>query len=208
MIIIYLPNSFVPKNDDEIYKLIKNHGFATLISGNDKEPYVSHTPILMDIKKKVLRGHLSKNNPHCKNLLKDKKIIVIFHGPHHYVSPTYYKNHPSVPTWNYAVVHISGSPRLITNRKEAIEFLSKLIDTYESGKTNRWDFNLPEDYLKKMIDSIVFFEIVIEKIVAKYKLSQNRPREDVPNIIDHLFKIGTENSIDIAQLMIDNVENN
>ncbi len=188
--------------------MIKNYGFATLISGNDKEPYVSHTPILMDIKRKVLQGHLSKNNPHCKNLFGNKKIIVIFHGPHHYVSPTYYKNQPSVPTWNYAVVHISGFPKLITNRKEIIEFLSNLIDTYESDKTNQWDFNLPKDYLKKMIDSIVFFEIAIEKVVAKYKLSQNRPKEDVPNIIDHLFKIGTENSIDIAQLMIDNVETN
>ena len=208
MTIIYLPNSFLPKNDDEIYKLIKNHGFATLISTNDKEPFVSHTPILMDIKKKVLRGHLSKNNPHCKSLLENKKIIAIFHGPHHYVSPTYYKNQPSVPTWNYAVVHISGSPRLITNRKEIIAFLSNLIDTYESDKTDQWDFNLPKDYLKKMIDSIVFFEVAIENVAAKYKLSQNRPKEDVPNIIDHLFKIGTENSIDIAQLMIDNVKTN
>ncbi len=188
-----------------MHKLITQHSFATLISNGTSEPEISHTPMLIDKKKTVLRGHLSKANQHYKGLLKAEKALAVFHGPHHYISPSSYKNHPSVPTWNYAVVHVSGKASVISNRSTILKFLSDLVKNHESSEANPWKFELPTAYLEKMVKSVVYFEIAIEEVSAKFKLSQNRPKDDLPIIIDHLRSLQNENSIDIANLMVDNV---
>ncbi len=185
--------------------MIDQNSFATLISHGDGEPEVSHTPILLDRKKEVLQGHLSKGNPHHKRLVEAKKVWAIFHGPHHYISPNFYNNHPSVPTWNYAVVHISGIPSVISDRDAVVKFLGDLVEINESQRETPWEFDLPPAYLDKMLESVVCFKIAIKEIRAKFKLSQNRPKDDLPSIIEHLEKLEKNDGIEVAKLMINNV---
>ncbi len=87
-----------------------------------------------------------------------------------------------------------------------MSFLSDLVNAYESGSNNKWAFELPKSYLDDMLKFVVCFEIKIEKIQAKFKLSQNRPQKDLPKIIKHLRQLNSDNSIEIADLIINNVQ--
>ena len=154
-----------------------------------------------------LLGHISKKNAHCKDLEKKSEVTAIFHGPHHYISPRYYKNHPSVPTWNYAVVHVTGRSEIIIDRKTIKSFLHELTAKHELKDRNKWEMNMDDTFISNLIRSLVFFIVRVDKIEAKFKLSQNRSREDQKSVINELLSLNNENSIDVAQLMINNIQN-
>jgi transcriptional regulator len=104
--------------------------------------------------------------------------LAIFHGPHAYISPTWYIDQPAVPTWNYAVVHAYGHPRVIDDDARVTAMLDDLIDVYESGESTQWRAQLPDDFRAMMERGIVAFEMPITRVEGKFKLGQNRSRED------------------------------
>jgi transcriptional regulator len=113
------------------------------------------------------------------------ELMVIFSGPHAYVSPGWYENHPSVPTWNYAVVHAHGRARLM-DEAELHELVIELSNVYESGRPKPWRAgDLPAAYASSMLQHITGFEVEVERLEGKFKLSQNRPAE-VPRVIEAL----------------------
>ncbi|HZP91613.1 MAG TPA: FMN-binding negative transcriptional regulator [Burkholderiales bacterium] len=105
-----MPASFAEPDESRLWKLVRDWPFATLISSTGEVPWVSHLPLIADENRRVLRGHMAKANPHWR-VLDAGQSLAIFHGPHHYVSPSWYASQPSVPTWNYAVVHAQGKAR-------------------------------------------------------------------------------------------------
>ena len=111
--------------------------------------------------------------------------MAIFTGPHAYISPSWYEMHPSVPTWNYTVLHAYGKGKLLDTRA-TLALLKTLVDQYESGRQIPipWRMEgLPNDYVEKMVGAIVGFEIAVERIDCKFKLSQNRPAADKQGVI-------------------------
>jgi len=106
-----------------------------------------------------------------------REIIAIFEGPHAYVSPGWYQNHPAVPTWNYAVVHAHGRARLM-DEAELHALVHELSSQYEAGREKPWRMgDLPADYVSSMLTAIVGFELAVDKLEGKFKLSQNRPAD-------------------------------
>jgi transcriptional regulator len=117
------------------------------------------------------------------------------------VSPTWYSKHPAVPTWNYAVVHAHGRARLL-DEASLHDVVLRLSAHYEAGNRPPWKMSdLPADYTQSMLDAIVGFEIEVERLEAKFKLSQNRPA-DVPRVADALEAQGER---ELAELMRENV---
>src|SRR5206468_2683175 len=126
----------------------------------------------------TLLSHMARANDQWQDFARGAEALVIFQGHHTYISPSWYEIHPSVPTWNYMVVHAYGTPRLITDDDRIRAALRELVATHESAFDEPWPMDLPDDYLRKMLRGIVAFEIPITRLEGKFKLSQNRSERD------------------------------
>ena len=198
---IYVPEVFAEKDRETLLQLIRNSSFATLISSVGSDPIVAHVPVLLDETGSILHAHVARANPVWRDFMPDRELLFLFHGPHHYISPNWYNSHPSVPTWNYAAIHVSGIPDIIEDHKKIESMLRRLVAEHESSLETPWQMELPEEYLHNMINGIVAFEIRITRIEGKFKLSQNRSLEDRRNVIAALQKAGGDNATSLAALM-------
>jgi transcriptional regulator len=128
--------------------------------------------------------------------------LAIFHGPHSYVSPTWYAHSPAVPTWNYAVIHAYGKPRFREDRPFIEAVVGDLVHRYEGERAEPWRIeDQPTDFLDRMLANIVGFEMPVLKIEAKFKLGQNRRLEDRAGTIAGLEREGSSEGIALAELM-------
>jgi transcriptional regulator len=198
---VYIPRHFSADDPATLKAFIRANAFGTLITHHEGEATVSHIPFVVDEDAAgalVLHGHVARANPHWKTL-EASRPLVIFSGPHGYISPTWYEKHPSVPTWNYAVVHAHGSARLVD--MAALErTLGRLSAHYESANPQPWRMDgLERDYIDTMTRAIVGFEIAVERLEGKFKLSQNRIPADQRRVIAALQARGEG---DLAAMML------
>jgi transcriptional regulator len=145
---------------------------------------------------------MSRANPLWKVFETNPQVLVIFQGPHTYISPTWY-NHVNVPTWNYQSVHVYGKPRVVTDKTESYGILKRLVDRYETTTPYKLE-TLPQDFVEKEIRGVVAFQIEITEIQANYKLSQNRDDESYQSIVSHLERRTDDYSHEIAEVMRQN----
>src|SRR5258706_16236783 len=113
---MYIPKAFNETDRDVLFDLIDEYAFATLVSFSSSEPTVSHIPLLVDRQgpgHERLLGHVARANKQWTEFAGERSVLAIFQGPHAYVSPAWYSEHPSVPTWNYAIVHVHGRARVL-----------------------------------------------------------------------------------------------
>lgn len=188
---MYIPKPFEITDPAWCHALMRAQSFAAMITADDAGgPFATHLPILVDPARGplgTLRGHVARANPHWRYLAAGRPTLVIFAGAHAYVSPSWYATHPSVPTWNYVAVHATGRPALIEEPARVTALLARMVATYEAGRAEPWRFDsLTEDYVTAMIRAIVAFELPIERLEGKAKLSQNRPAEDQAGAIGGL----------------------
>ncbi|MEO8396990.1 MAG: FMN-binding negative transcriptional regulator, partial [Chloroflexota bacterium] len=155
---------------------------------------------MVDTERGVLRAHLARANDQWKSF-GEGEALVIFQGAHAYISPSWYETHPSVPTWNYTAVHVYGVPQIVANEGEMRGMLRELVENHEGGRSPEWTMDLPEDYLQKMMQAIVAFELPIERIEGKFKLSQNRSEGDQERVIAHLRESAYPLDMQTADLM-------
>jgi len=163
---------------------MRAHPFSILISSTDDGPFATHLPLAINEMpdQLLLRGHVAKANPHWKYLEQQQRCLVIFHGPHAYISPANYATREVVPTWNYGTVHVYGNARTFSAPDELLGVLHQLIPMFEPAYADQWATLRPE-YRERMLSHIVGFEITVTRIEAKFKLSQNRTKEEQENII-------------------------
>lgn len=161
--------------------------FAILVSATDDGPFATHLPVIIrEIGDHVvIRGHVAKANPHWRYLEQHPHCMMIFHGPHAYVSTANYTSRENVPTWNYGAVHVYGDARTFSAPDELLGVLHELIPTFEAAYAEHWA-GLSVGYRERMLSHIVGFEIAATKIEAKFKLSQNRTKEEQANVIASL----------------------
>lgn len=201
---MYIPKLYREEDRGKILEFLRQNDFATLVTYDGEKPVASHLlmGILGDGETLFVNGHMSRANPQWKTFENNAEVLVIFQGPHTYISPTWY-NHINVPTWNYQSVHVYGKPRIITDYDEAYDLLKRLIDRYESNSHYRLA-SLPRDFVEKEIKGIVAFQIEVTRIEGNYKLSQNRKDEDYANIIVQLEKREDDLSHGVAEAMREN----
>jgi transcriptional regulator len=177
----YIPGHFATDDRDAAARLIHGYPFATLVTPSVPEPIVSHVPLLRledGTANGTLIGHFARANPHAHHA-PGGESIAIFHGPHAYVSPSFYADPASaVPTWNYAVVHAHGALELTPDAASTRAVVDRLIDRFESSRDAPWQLGLEGRRLDAMLGAIVGFRLPIARLDVKFKLSQNRSRDD------------------------------
>lgn len=180
------------------------HRFATLVTNVDGEPFATHVPLLLEPAPApygTLRGHMARANPHWRSFA-SAPVLAVFHGPHAYVSPSWYlSDGPAVPTWNYTVVHAYGNARLLEG-DDVHTLLRALVESEEAANEPRWRMeSLDPAYVEHMAAQIVAFEIPIQRLEGKAKLNQNRPAADRRNVADALGSSPDAGVRDLAGLM-------
>ena len=178
------------ENDSEIQDFLTKNAFATLVSQVNGKPWATHIPFVLDQNsagEPILHAHLAKANIQWKSLSQNEEVLVIFQGPHAYISSSWY-THENVPTWNYLAVHVYGKIKIIEG-EELLHHLKSLVDRYEVGRPNRVAVEtMSEGYLQSQIRGLVGIEISIEEVQASAKLSQNRDDQNYKNIVNELEK--------------------
>jgi transcriptional regulator len=198
---MHIPKFFRQEDRQTIVEFLRKNDFATLILYDGEKPVASH--LLFEVveggEALFVNGHMSRANPMWRFFEKNNEVLVIFQGPHTYISPTWY-NHVNVPTWNYLSVHVYGKPRLVTDRDELYGILKRLVDRYEKSGPYKME-TLPADFVEKEMRGVAAFQIEVTKIEASFKLSQNRDEESYRNIVAQLEQRTDDMSHDVADAM-------
>ncbi|HEY2804349.1 MAG TPA: FMN-binding negative transcriptional regulator [Gemmatimonadales bacterium] len=202
---MYVPPRF-RIDDTAIDGFLKENGFATLVSGGGAELMATHIPVEVargDGGTRIFTGHLSKANPQWRQLQETPDALLIFLGPHAYISPTWY-DQPNVPTWNYQAVHVTGSVRMLPAGEELTDAVRELAERYEppSQPAPRFDLDaMPAEVRAAELKGIVGFELRATRVEASFKLSQNRDEADYARIIRELEARGDDASREVAKAM-------
>jgi len=200
---MYLPGHFKEEHQDKLTAFIRQHSFGLLVSMHEHRPFASHLPFLHESDEGghgKLLGHMARANPQWQSLADGQEVLVVFQGPHAYISPSWY-GAPGVPTWNYAVVHARGIARLIEDKADFWGLLQRMTEHYEAAFERPWQPKLSETERERLLDMIVGFEVAISDIQGKFKLSQNRSPQIRTNVIGHLRASASPSDMAVASLM-------
>lgn len=202
---MYIPKAFRNVDKNQLHEFIEQYNFSTIITYSSGFQ-VSHIPLILvpEIGEYgVLIGHMARANGQLKNFKERQPVLCIFHGPHAYISPSWYEdNKPEVPTWNYVVVQASGIPQLIEDEEEILKIVDKMIDKYEPALQDPSSKNyIPQEFKLSQLKYIVAFKIEITELIGKYKLSQNRTLVDQNEIIEGLNSWNDGRSLELASFM-------
>jgi transcriptional regulator len=151
----------------------------------------------------VLLGHVAKNNP-LWHAHPNQEHLVVFQGPNTYISPNWYASKASsgkvVPTWNYITVHVSGTLRALHTHDDVMSIITDLTQVQEASQAHPWAVSdAPAEYTDRLIDHIVGIEITVSRIVGKWKVSQNQPRQNQQSIAAALIDIATPSALEMAK---------
>jgi transcriptional regulator len=185
---MYVPKLFAVEDLVELQDFMEQFNFATVVTQRNGELTASHIPFSLDRGVEpygILRAHVAIKNPQLEDLRSGSQALVIFQGPHGYVSPSWYVRSENVPTWNYTVVHAYGVPKM-GDQAATVAHLKHLVSKHEKAFEHPWDFDPNAPWIQKMLPGIAGFEIKIEKLQGKFKLNQNRAPEDRAGVIDAL----------------------
>ena len=200
---LYIPAHFREENISALHEMMRQNSFAALVTVADGVPFATHLPILLDSATPpygILRGHVARANPQWRHFEAGTEALMIFGGPHGYISPGWYETQPAVPTWNYTAVHAYGIPRLITH-EELKTLLLDMTAHFESGLPEAPYLKLSNGYIEKLLPAIVGFEMPITRLEGKGKLSQNRSETDSRQVIAALEQSGSPGKLALAAEM-------
>ena len=205
---------YVPKLHEELdvsvlHALVKAHPLGAWVTYSDAELIANHIPFLLDStrgKHGTLVGHVARANRVWQSYSTTVNSVVVFQGVETYITPSWYPSKhahgKAVPTWNYAVVHAHGLPRVIEEREWLLAHLSQLTDVHEAEQALPWRVSdAPPDFIDRLLQVIVGIEIPIEKLIGKWKVSQNRPEPDKLGVVAGLLTRDDERSRQMAKLV-------
>jgi len=185
---MYIPKHFLVEDRAEILRFMRVSPFAIIVSDGGAAPVATHMPVVLAREEPLtLWSHMALANPQWKTLDASREVLVIFQGPHAYISPAYYDTKQSVPTWNYTAVHAYGTPKVLADDQLKLAVLSTTFENTEPEAGRQWD-EAPDDYRQRMLGGMVAFEIVVARLEGKYKLSQNRARDEQVRVAEALSK--------------------
>ena len=194
---MYLPKHFAEDNVAEMHALMRAHPLATLISHGPDGLNANHIPLLLADAEPygTLQGHVARANPLWKAGNVAGEVLVVFQGDQSYISPSGYATKAEhgkvVPTWNYAAVHAYGELKVIEDPAWIFGQISALTASNEAALPQPWAVSdAPADYIEKMLGAIVGIEITINRLLGKWKVSQNQPAANQASLIAALDKAG------------------
>jgi transcriptional regulator len=198
---MYIPEFNRIEDQATALGFMRANPFAILVSNNDGTPFATHLPVMVAEAggQITVRAHVAKANPHWK-MLEQLDSLLIFHGPHAYISPALYELRESVPTWNYATVHAYGRGEILSADADKHQVLNELISHFDSSYLEQWN-SFDEQYRSRMLNHIVAFEINLTRVETKFKLSQNRTKAEQENVMQALGASPDPAVSNVAELM-------
>jgi transcriptional regulator len=183
---MYIPQHFREEEPRKLIEFMREYNFATIISSENEKAIATHLPFLIQEEgdELYLISHMARANPQWSSFERAEALI-IFQGPHSYISPAMYESKKNVPTWNYIAVHARGKAEVIHDAEKLRQLLESSIDTFETGFMSQWK-ELPEKYVNDMLRAIVGIRIRVTELEGKFKLSQNKTEKEKQNIITDL----------------------
>ncbi|MBD3921720.1 FMN-binding negative transcriptional regulator [Paenibacillus sp. PR3] len=204
---MYIPKAFEVDDKTKIVNFIKDNSFGILFSHHKNNPFATHLPFLIDEKKYdkgVLISHMARANPHWRDL-DNKEVLVVFSGPHAYISPSWYEEPRIAPTWNYVAVHAYGEFKVIDDRDEVEKIISNTVNFFESPLPNPWLVSFDDKFIDGLMNGLVAFEIKLNRLEGKWKLSQNHSIQRQQNLVKGLASSDKYHSLEIAKLIEENI---
>ena len=212
---MYVPAAFHVDDPEQLARFMAEHSFATVITQHEGFPFASHLPLLHERNASTpgkdlgphgkLIGHLAKANPQWQAAVDQPAgipVLAIFHGPHTYISPTWYAEPNTVPTWNYVAVHATGRLRLIHDDQRLLQLLTTTVNRYESSQQQPWRIeDQDQTFIEKLLGGIVGFEIAIDRLEGKWKLNQNQSEARRERVRDVLGQSSRDEDRMVAELM-------
>ena len=191
---------FTEADQEKVIAFMNENSFAVITGFGEQYPVASHIPLAVEVKedgKIFLYGHLMKKTDHHLAFEKNENVLVIFNGPHTYVSASWYSNPQSASTWNYMTVHAKGKIKF-TDEEGTYNAIHAITNKYEGTESAASFDQLSKEYIMKMIGAIVGFSIEVESLDNVFKLSQNHSVANRHSIATHLHARGDEHSTAIA----------
>ena len=203
---MYIPDYTEVKDRTKLITFMKEHNFALLISSNSDFPEVTPLPFVISEEKGNVKliTHLARANPQWENINEKENVLVLFQGPHCYISPDFYESKINVPTWNYTMVAACGKPKLFHEREKHLTLVHSMFEILEPKFRNQWN-ELPDNYKEKLFNGIVGIEIKVEKLEGKFKLSQNKTLNEQRKIIEGLKTSNNSLQKGVAEMMEENL---
>lgn len=206
---MYAPPHFREHDLRRIHEIVRRHGFGTIVTHHEGQTFSTHIPFMLDADRGsngTLLGHVARRNPHASVLGEDTESLVIFLGPHAYVSPAWYLSQETVPTYNYVAVHAYGRAHVVEEREALESMARRLVDEHEVGIGSDWDKRKMDREAATTMGGIVGFEIEIDRIEATFKLNQNRSRADQERVAEVFADSSDPRRREMSALMRENLD--
>jgi len=200
---MYLPKHFEETSQQLLFDLIKAHPLATVITLSEAGLNANHIPLLLAENvngEKVLRGHVARANPILNDISLSPSTLLVFQGDEHYITPSWYatkkETEKVVPTWNYVVVHVRGTMRVVEDADWLHKQLNDLTVQQESSRDQPWSLSdAPPEFIEQIKKAIVGFEVQIESVAGKWKVSQNQPQVNRESVAEGLEELSTDSAL-------------
>lgn len=203
---MYLPSRFAMPDPAEARRLIDDYGWAVLVTGGSAGLRATHIPCLLDPdtaadeKDLVILGHTARADPQSRDLTAGEEVLLVFQGPHGYISPTWYEDGPFVPTWNYEAVHVHGVPDVLDG-EAGFAVLERTVEHFEAAFDEPWSLESSMDYARRIAPGTVAFRLRATRVEAKAKLSQDKPAEVRARVAAALERPGPHGQPELAAEM-------
>jgi len=203
---MYVPSNFAEDRVPVVHEAIRAIKLGTLVTLGGEEMIASHVPMLVDPDPApygTLRGHIARANPQWRDVSGKVQALAIFLGPDAYITPSWYATKRAtgkvVPTWNYAAIHAYGQVRFFDDAERLLALVTQLTETHDAPFTQPWAVSdAPTDFIRGMLRAIVGFEVPIQRLEGKWKMSQNRPAEDRAGVVEGLRRVGNPAAAEIV----------
>jgi transcriptional regulator len=206
---MYIPPSFAERDVPVLHAFIEAHPLGALVTASSSGLFATHLPMVLDRTRGAhgtLQGHIARANPHHELAGESSEALVLFTGADSYVTPSLYpskaKDGKVVPTWNYIAVHAHGTLRFVREPTALRRHLEQLTAQHESARPRPWSIaDTPDGYVDKLLGAIVGVEIEITRLDGKWKMSQNRPADDIEGVIEGLGASEDPRQREVAEIV-------
>ncbi len=199
---MYVPAAFAVTDRARLHEFMGRYSFALLTSHGGGGLVASHLPLLLDADAGPhghLLGHMARANPQWRDVRGE--VMVVFSGPHAYVSPSWYGEAGTVPTWNYVAVHAYGTFHVVEDREGLLAILRRSVLAHEGPRPDPWTFDESGPHVEKLLEAIVGFRIEVTRLEGKWKLNQNHTEERRRRVVRALEARPDDDSQAIASIM-------
>jgi transcriptional regulator len=206
---MYLPPSFLEPRNEVLHDLIEAYPLGAVVTSSPKGLFATHLPWVLDRAAGplgTLRGHIARSNPHHRLDAGGTEALVIFNGPHAYVSPSLYPSKAEhgrvVPTWNYVAVHAYGTVRFVDEAEFVLRNVEALTRRHEAGRERPWSIHdAPAEYVAGLVKAVIGLEVPLNRLEGKWKLSQNREARDAEGVASGLAGSMDARDREVARLV-------